>query len=379
MKFLEKIEDAINNLLMFVFNKLTGLIPFFVYDFFGFLKRLPFLIIATLKEKIIPKLKLSAIKLVGYFQHYLHSFFGIFGGVFSYLRSDEFKQANKVDLLLIPVRFAKGHPWIASVEVFTMALVIYGLNLVFINTNKILDGTKTLRHPASVASEEENTIVEFNKKKFEVEVGAAGGHGGGEGHEAELVLDIKIEASDFKEREYIEKMEENLMEVLEDVELPVAQIPLTADNQKQIEELIYKALDEDLREHAHEKAIKSVHIKQIPPGRPAYYGKTDRIYSLKDVNLQIFLDETHRNRQVYFDFSLIASNRNVVNFLRDNEVELRDRLNTNIEPIIHRLLMDDEGRLIIKDKVKDEVNEFLEEEDVEGKIQEIYIDSSISS
>jgi len=174
-------------------------------------------------------------------------------------------------------------------------------------------------------------------------------------------------------------MEETLLESLEEIDLPVSQIPLTPENQKQIEDLIYKSFDEDLREHAHEKAIKSVHIKQIPPGRPSYYGRTERIFSLKDVNLQMFLEDTHRNRQVYFDFSLVTSNRNVVNFLREHEIELKDRLNTNIEPIIHRLLMDDEGRSIIKDKIKDEVNDYLEEEEIEGKVQEVYIDSSISS
>jgi len=81
--------------------------------------------------------------------------------------------------LLTPVRFAINHPWVASIQFTAFALIIYGLNLAFVNTNTIIVGTNALRHPASTATEVENTIVEFSKKKFEVEVGAGGGgHGG---------------------------------------------------------------------------------------------------------------------------------------------------------------------------------------------------------
>jgi flagellar basal body-associated protein FliL len=66
-------------------------------------------------------------------------------------------------------------------------------------------------------------------------------------------------------------------------------------------------------------------------------------------------------------------------FLTEHEIELRDFITTNVEPVLPRLPLEEEGRGIIKDKIRDEVNEFLKIYKVEGKVQEVYIDSLISS
>ena len=101
--------------------------------------------------------------------------------------------------------------------------------------------------------------------------------------------------------------------------------------------------------------------------------------TVEDINLQIFLEDTRRNRQVWLDFSVLATNRNVVLYLQDHEVELKDHLTTNVEPVIPQLPIEEEGKQIIKDKIKAELNQFLEKNGIEGKVQEIYINYLMAS
>jgi hypothetical protein len=100
---------------------------------------------------------------------------------------------------------------------------------------------------------------------------------------------------------------------------------------------------------------------------------------MKSVDLQIFLEDTKKNRQVSLDYSVIASNRNIILYFRDNEEKIRDRFSTQIEPIIPRLPIEEEGRGIIKDKIRFELNEMLKEEKIEGKVLDVYIDFLLGS
>jgi flagellar basal body-associated protein FliL len=94
---------------------------------------------------------------------------------------------------------------------------------------------------------------------------------------------------------------------------------------------------------------------------------------IEDINLQLFLEDTHRNKQVWLDFSILASNRNVILYLQEHEVELKDHLSTNVEPVIPQLPIEEEGRQIIKDKIRFELNDFLEKNHIEGKILDVYL------
>jgi flagellar basal body-associated protein FliL len=120
--------------------------------------------------------------------------------------------------------------------------------------------------------------------------------------------------------------------------------------------------------------IKSIEVKQVLEGRPKYFLQIEKLVKFQNLNLQLFLEDTRRNRQVWVDFNALSTNRNAALFLKDHEVEVRDYLNMNVEPVIPQLPIEEEGRQIIKDKVRDELNEFLKNNGIEGKILEIYID-----
>jgi len=376
VNFLSKIEEAINRLIENLLNKIFNLIPDFIFQFIAFLKHLP----SILKNKYQiyqPKLRVWCLKFVGYTQHYITIVRGYFISILIYLRSEEFKKIDKVTLLLMPIKYVKHNPLKAISGLLSMIIFGIAVSTIFQNVEKIALGTYAFRKPASIASAEEDIYIEMKNHKFEVKLSAPkGGHGGGggEAHEVELYLDLKIEASSSADKEFLEAMEEMLDDNLEAMELPVSQMPLTDENKKEIEEVMVKSLNTDFQRFGYEHIIKHISLKQILPSRPVYYRQAERMMSLTEINLQIFLEDTNRNRQVWIDFSVLASNRNVILYLKDHEIELKDHLTNNVEPVIPQLPVEEEGRQIIKEKMRLEINQFLEKNGIEGKILEVYLD-----
>lgn len=384
MNFLIKIEEAINGLILMLLGKLKALVPHFIFDFLSFLKHLPHFF----KEKIQiykPKLRIIGLKFVGYLQHYITGIRGYFMVVIMYLRSEEFKKANKKELFLKPFKFTKTNPVKSSAIILSMLAVFSVSSVIYKNMEKIVLGAKSLRGPASAEIAEEDVFLNFKNHKFEVKIAPAGGGGHGaaaapEHHEFEIFLDLTFEAKNPADKEFLEHMEEMLDDNMEALELPVTQLPLTIENQKIIEDLMVKALNEDfLHMTGRLSPIKSVKLKQVLPSRPVYFRQEERMTTITDINLQIFLEDTHRNRQVWIDFSVLASNRNVILYLKDHDVEIKDHLTTNVEPVIPQLPVEEEGRLIIKEKMRSEINQYLEKHEIEGKILEVYIDYLMAS
>jgi hypothetical protein len=384
VNFLIKIEEAINRFIEKLLNHIKELTPPFVFSFLHFIKNLPQLILKK-ANSYIPKMRIMGLKFIGYTEHYTTMIRGTIMSFMMYLRSEEFKSADKGKLLLKPLQYAKVNPLKALSAVLTVCILAGTSMVIYQNAEKIVQGTKALRKPASYADAEDDIFIELKHQKFEVKVGApaaAGGHGheaAGEAHEYEIYLDIKMEAANDKEKAFLEEMEEVIDDSLEAMELPVTQLPLIPENQKHIEESILKILNEDMLRMGHADVLKNIKIKQVFSSRPVYYRQTERMLSIEEINLQLFLEDTHRNRQVWVDFSVLASNRNVILYLKDHNVELKDHLTTNVEPVIPQLPIEAEGRQIIKEKLRFEINKFLEDNHIEGKILEIYIDYLLAS
>lgn len=380
MNFLIKIEDAINRIIEKLLEKLEANTPAFVFEFVHFLKHLPETI-KKISHSYTSKFRIIGLKCIGYTEHYTTMIRGYIISLNMYLRSEEFKKADKSKLILAPFRYAKANPLHALSSVVALCFLAGAGTIIFQNTEKIIVGTKALRKPASFETPKEDVFIELKNHKFEVKGHAAGGgHGAAaEEHEEELFLNITIEAQNEKEKIFLEEMEEMLDDNLEALDLPVAQLPLDTKNQKKIEELMVKSLNEDFKHIGHDNPIKVITIKQVLSARPVYYRLSERMLAIEDINLQLFLEDTRRNKQAWIDFSIQASNRNVILYLKEHDVELKDHLSTNVEPIIPQLPVEDEGRQIIKDKLKSEINQFLEKNKIEGNILEIYIDYLIVS
>lgn len=356
MKFLIKIEEAVDNLILNFIEKMKHATPHSFYAAVDWVKHSPQLVKKQIKI-YQPKVRVFFLKFIGYGQHYTTIIKGQFVGVMIYLKSDEFKQRNKLEMALSPIKKFKTDP----VRAFSVLLVTCFLGsttyFIYLNTSKIITGTKALRAPAS-AAELEEPILEFKKIKYEV-MGK------------NIYLDVIITAQSLEDRDKLIPMEHEIEEHLSGVHVAAAQLPLSKEDMH--------AIETDMLSKIAGPRIKSVEVKQVLEGRPKYFMQVEKMVMIKDLNLQLFLEDTKRNRQVYLDFTALANNRNVILFLKDHDVEVRDYLNMHVEPVIPQLPIEEEGRQIIKDKVKLELNNFLKEAQIEGKILEIYVDYLIAS
>lgn len=381
MNFLIKIETAINELILKLIEKLKGLLPHFIFAIIPAIHHY----IAHIKHKIhekLPELKIMLFKAIGYIKHYLLIIQGHFTAFFIFLRSEEFKK-NKFNYLKAPFKYCKEHP-LASMGNISLVVFFFVCSFfVYKTSSKVFVETKKMRAPASshVVEVINHNEFELHHKKFEVALKAAvGGHGGGGGHhEVEVVFDIKVEATTAHNKEMLEEMEEKLDVELEAFDFNISSVPISLLEIDANEKALITYLNHSFHHEAEGVAIKSIHLKQAAHKRPTYYLNTYHQYAMKDLSLQIFLEDTKRNRQINFDYTVLASNRNTVNYFTDNEFKVRDRLTSQVEPVIPQLPIEDEGRQIIKDKIRDELNDLLKEEKVEGKILEVYIDFIMAS
>jgi hypothetical protein len=373
MNFLIKIEEAINNLIIHLFEKLKAMAPHFIFVWISFFTHLPATILKKIKS-FLPKLKSFFSTLLGFLSSAIAPIRGLITGSLTYLRSDEFKSIDKTAFLLSPFSFTKHHPFKALLVLLILFMLSGATSLMFKSAEKIVTGTKALRSPASAQMSEEDVYLEFKKHKFGVRIIPRGGNSTGWGNqEYPVFFDIQIEAHNPRHKEFLEHMEEMLDDNLKALEITVDQLPIEKEDQKLIEQKMVMTLNHDFMQIGHPNPIKNIKIKQILPVRPPYYRLEERMMSVADINLQIFLEDTHRNRQVWLEFSILTSNRNALLYLKSHEIEFKDHLTTNVEPVIPQLPIEEEGRLIIKDKIRIELNNFLKKNEIEGKILEVYI------
>ncbi len=155
--------------------------------------------------------------------------------------------------------------------------------------------------------------------------------------------------------------------------------PLDDHKKKQIIDNFESHMHDDAKFKNLFKTEFSWEINQEEIKKPRYHLAYLRQYRFTDVGLQLLLEDTKRNKQVYFEFVIQTKNREGVSILKHHEVEIKDHLMMNIEPVVPGLPLDDEGKRIIRDKVKFEVNSYLKHHHLETEIEEVFIDYILAS
>jgi hypothetical protein len=384
LNFLVKIEDAINNLILLFLAKIKAILPHFIFKIVPTIKVF-FSYALHFIMGSFPLIKKAAKYVSDYLKQYISSGIGYITEYSIYLRTDEFKH-NKFSIIIKIYKHCVENPASTLINFAIVSFVSFASFTIFTNTQTVLTGTNKARTPASVHSTKESfeseNILELKNHKFEVALKAAGGgHGGAAGghHEEEIFFDLKIETSSHEYMVLLEEMEEKLDVELEAFQFGISGLPLSEEEKKSNETALLIYLNHEFHDLAHVDIIKNIKLKQSPKRRPVYFGREDRTFSMKELNLQIFLEDTRHNQQMIFDYTAITSNRNVILYLKEHDEKIRDLLSTQIEPIIPRLPIEDEGKSIIKDKIRNELNQLLKEEKIEGQILEIYIDYILGS
>ncbi len=122
----------------------------------------------------------------------------------------------------------------------------------------------------------------------------------------------------------------------------------------------------------------------IPPSvmvdvRPNYYKKDEKHFTLYHVKLPLFIESIQDQRNIKVDLTIRSSNKFIKEYFFRNEYLIHDKLNVMIQPIVPSLPTTQEGQIIIKEKVRIELNQLLKEHHVKGEVEEVYIKSSLGT
>ncbi len=111
--------------------------------------------------------------------------------------------------------------------------------------------------------------------------------------------------------------------------------------------------------------------------RPEYYKKQERELRVRNVSIPIYTGgrTPASGKKLLIDFTFVSSNRYIKEYFFENGHLLKDKLNTSIEQILPDFPLQDDGKRVIKEKIKKEMQVLLDDLKIEGSIQEIYIHS----
>lgn len=116
--------------------------------------------------------------------------------------------------------------------------------------------------------------------------------------------------------------------------------------------------------------------------RPFYYKGENKLYSLQKITLPIIFETergTRNIRSIFIDIWIETSNRYLVLYMGKKEHEVRDFLNSNFQPILLEFPLQEEGKQILRDKIRVELNNYLQIKKIRGKVLKVYIHGIIMS
>lgn len=113
--------------------------------------------------------------------------------------------------------------------------------------------------------------------------------------------------------------------------------------------------------------------------RPEYMQYESRTLKVQNIKIPLLVERAGKVDSITVDFTVRTSTKFAKHYLENYEYKLKDYFFTSVEPVISDFALEEEGKQIIKDKIKEEINYFLELEKVEGEVIEVRIQFIIAS
>ena len=131
---------------------------------------------------------------------------------------------------------------------------------------------------------------------------------------------------------------------------------------------VYQSSKDIIQKEFPSRAPASVQEYDVRPDYRLYIRKTVKFYNM---SLPITVEQIGKIRKVVFEFSVMTSTRWARYYLQNNEVQLKDYFYTTVEPVVSDFPLKEEGKLVLKEKIRVEINNFLRESGVEGEVEEV--------
>lgn len=120
------------------------------------------------------------------------------------------------------------------------------------------------------------------------------------------------------------------------------------------------------------RAPASVEL-EVSYDRPDYYKKETRHVTITNLRLPVYYANINEIKSVDVDFTATLSNRMSRLQVDKLELQFRDHLVLNLEPMMASFPLEEEGKEILRQKLLSEMNDFMESREIEGKVLDVKI------
>ena len=107
--------------------------------------------------------------------------------------------------------------------------------------------------------------------------------------------------------------------------------------------------------------------------RPEYKSFESRTIKIMNMKIPVEVANVREISSVTIDFTIRTTTRFSRLFLENYDYKLKDYFFTTVEPVISDFPLESEGKSVLKEKITEEVNNFLRENGVEGVVEEVEI------
>lgn len=121
------------------------------------------------------------------------------------------------------------------------------------------------------------------------------------------------------------------------------------------------------------RAPASIESEQSQYDRPLYYKKQARHLEFTALRIPVHIPKVNELKSVDIDFTVTLSTRHARELLSKKEFQLRDHLILNVEPSVAAFPLEDEGKEIMRQKLTEEIENFMKEHKIPGSIAEFKI------
>jgi hypothetical protein len=125
-------------------------------------------------------------------------------------------------------------------------------------------------------------------------------------------------------------------------------------------------------QHQGSRAPASVEL-EVSYDRPNYYKKETRHVTITNLRLPVYYANINEIKSVDIDFTATLSNRMSRIQVDKLELQFRDHLVLNLEPMMASFPLEEEGKEILRQKLLSEMNDFMESREIEGKVLDVKI------
>ncbi len=119
--------------------------------------------------------------------------------------------------------------------------------------------------------------------------------------------------------------------------------------------------------------------EQVYDYKPDYLKFDKKTVKVQNIRVPLLVEREGKISSVTIDFSVRTSTKFAKIYLENYEYKLKDYFYTSVEPITSDFVLTPEGKSILLEKIKIEINNFLKQEKVEGEVDEVTVQFIIGS